>query len=295
MKFSNAALAALPSVAFTFIQLVSRTKAASTTRLQIADGMVVELCEGSNITVDNEDDWSPALSVGDYSSNGGASLTITGGSYKSIYNDGMAVNGGAVATVLGGMIGSQYGRGMAVWEGAVATVCDGMIQGGLYDGMFVYGAVATVLGGMMIGGTSPASGFWNSYGDATITGGTFKGGFDSTSGDGVQAPSLVAQCGNTSIYGGTYEGNWINVPDSLCNEFYTNTKVYGKDLVVEGNHLMGTLCDGNRIDVNILGYDGLEPSKVTIVNNCASFPEFAECGGKGGKSGKKTKSTLFRP
>ena len=56
--------------------------------------MVVELCEGSNITVDNEGDRSPALSVGDDSSNGGASLTITGGSYKSInYGNGMEVNG----------------------------------------------------------------------------------------------------------------------------------------------------------------------------------------------------------
>ena len=76
--------------------------------------MVVELCEGSNITVDNENNHSPALIVGDYSSNGGASLTITGGSYKSIYSNGMQVNGGAVATVLGGMIGSQYLHGMNV-------------------------------------------------------------------------------------------------------------------------------------------------------------------------------------
>jgi hypothetical protein len=67
--------------------------------------------------------------------------------------------------------------------------------------------------------------------------------------------------------------------------------VYGKDLVVEGNHLMGTLCDGNPIDVFIFG----EPSTVYTENNCTSFPEFAECGGKGGKSGKKTKGTLFRP
>jgi hypothetical protein len=113
MKFSNAALAALPSVAFTFIQLVSRTKAASTTRLQIADGMVVELCEGSNITVDVRD--TPALIVGDFSSNGGTSLTITGGSYTSKYAPGMFVNEGAVATVLGGMIqGGKYGAGMDV-------------------------------------------------------------------------------------------------------------------------------------------------------------------------------------
>ena len=92
MKFSNAALAALPFVAF--IQLVSRTKAASTTGLTIADGMVVELCNGSSITVDNENYWSAALIVGDDSSNGGASLTITGGSYKSInYGNGMEVNG----------------------------------------------------------------------------------------------------------------------------------------------------------------------------------------------------------
>jgi hypothetical protein len=251
--------------------------------------MVVELCEGSNITVDN---YWPALIVGDYSSNGGASLTITGGSYKATYYDGMEVNYRAVATVLGGTIqGGQDGYGMSVWDGAVATVCDGTIQGG-YGGMFLYGAVATVLGGMMIGDSpSPGYGFWNYYGDATITGGTFKGGFNSTSGDGVQAPSLVAQCGNTSIYGGTYEGNWINVPYSDCYNYYTITKVYGKDLVVKGNHLMGTLCDGKRIDVYILG----DPSTVYIENNCTSFPKFDECGGKGGKSGKKTKGSLFRP
>ena len=76
--------------------------------------MVVELCEGSNITVDVRD---TALSVGDYSSNGGASLTITGGSYnyKSIWAAaaGMFVDTGAVATVLGGVIqGGKYGNGM---------------------------------------------------------------------------------------------------------------------------------------------------------------------------------------
>ena len=109
---------------------------------------------------------------------------------------------------------------------------------------------------------------------------------------------MVFSCGNTSIYGGTYEGNWINYNYLACHHgSYTYTKVYGKDLVVKDNHLVGTLCDGNTIDVNILGWENasLEPSTVTIVNNCASFPEFVECGGKGGKSGKKTKSSLFRP
>jgi hypothetical protein len=133
MKFSNAALAVLPLPLVTFTQLVSRTKAASTTGLQIVDGMVVELCEGSNITVDNENYYSAALIVGDESSNGGASLTITGGSYEAIsmWGFGMFVNEGSVATVLGGMIqGGEYGYGMVVYEGAVATVLDGMIQGG---------------------------------------------------------------------------------------------------------------------------------------------------------------------
>jgi hypothetical protein len=84
MKFSNAALAVLPFPFVAFTQLVSRTKAASTTGLQIVDGMVVELCKGSNITAGDVGNWTPALIVGDYSSNGGASLTITGGSYVSI-------------------------------------------------------------------------------------------------------------------------------------------------------------------------------------------------------------------
>jgi len=91
---------------------VSRTKAASTTGLTIADGMVVELCKGSNITVDVRD--TPALIVGDDSSNGGASLTITGGSYTSKYAPGMFVNEGAVATVLGMIQGGKYGAGMDV-------------------------------------------------------------------------------------------------------------------------------------------------------------------------------------
>jgi hypothetical protein len=297
MKFSNAALAALQLAAF----MVSRTKAASTTGLTIADGMVVELCEGSNITVDNEDNFLSALVVGDGSSNGGASLTITGGSYKSInYGNGMEVNGGAVVTVLGGTIqGGEYGGGMAVY-GAVATVCDGTIQArtnyGLgFPGVYTVEATVRIAGGIIIGGNytfSSGGGFFNENGDATITGGTFKGGFSSMSGD--QAPSLVLACGNTSIYGGTYEGNWTNYPDASCYDSYTDTKVYGKDLVVKDNHLVGTLCDGNTIDVNILGYSG-EPITVNIVNNCASFPVFDECGGKGGKSGKKTKSSLFRP
>ena len=206
----------------------------------------------------------------------------------------MYVNGGSVATVLGGTIQGTKNYGMVVYPGSVATVCDGTIQGGESGyGMLVEGeATVRIAGGMMIGsnGTDPYYGFHNSYGDATITGGTFKGGFNSTSGDGVQAPSLVAQCGNTSIYGGTYEGNWINVPSSDCYKFYTNNKVYGKDLVAKGNHLMGTLCDGNRINVYILG----DSITVNIENNCTSFPVFDECGGKG-KSGKKTKGTLFRP
>ena len=213
--------------------------------------------------------------------------------------------------MLGGTIqGGKYGGGIVVEAGAVATVCDGTIQAGESGyGMGVWarpGAVATatvrIAGGMIIGGSyatspfiQPGTGFIISAGDATITGGTFKGGFNSTSGD--QDPSLNLSCGNTSIYGGTYEGNWIKSP--ACHDSYT--KVYGKDLVlvVKDNHLMvmGTLCDGNPINVNILGWENasLEPSTVTIVNNCASFPEFVECGGKGGKSGKKTKSSLFRP
>jgi hypothetical protein len=152
-------------------------------------------------------------------------------------------------------------------------------------------ATVHIAGGMMIGGNNPAgdkrasaSGLWNEGGDVTITGGTFKGGFDSSD----QGPSLGFSCGNTSIYGGTYEGNWTYIADSFCDSI---TKVYGKDLVFEGNRLMGTLCDGNPIDVNISG----EPFTVHTENNCASFPVFDECGGKGGKSGKKTKGTLFRP
>jgi hypothetical protein len=308
MKFSNAALAALPFVAFT--QLVSLTKAVSTTGLTIADGMVVELCEGSNITVDNDKYYSPALTVGDYSSNGDASLTITGGSYKTIKKgDGMVVKGGSVATVLGGTLqGGKYGGGgMSVDSEAVATVCDGMIQGGTSPDKGWYGVYANIkatvriAGGMMIGGYEaggiPPGGFgFQNHGDATITGGTFKGGFNSTS--GYQAPSLGLRCGNTSIYGGTYEGNWSNILVKSCDEFYIT--VYGKDLVFKDNHLVGTLCDGNTINVYISG-DGFgygsnpETGTVYTENNCTSFPKFDECGGKGGKSGKKTKSTLFRP
>ena len=235
-------------------------------------------------------------------------MTITGGSYKSIYGFGMAVNEGSVATVLGGTIqGGQYGRGMSVAvdveeDGAVATVCDGIIQGGTnfgwgWSGVFVEDERATVriAGGMMIGGNNTAGAPWlGGYGlfnlgggDVTITGGTFKGGFYSTSDD--QANSLGFSCGNTSIYGGIYEGNWA-FNKGFCDIY---TKVYGKDLVLKDNHLVGTLCDGNPIDVKILILG--EPITVNIENNCASFPEFEECGGKGGKSGKKTKNSLFRP
>jgi hypothetical protein len=145
----------------------------------------------------------------------------------------------------------------------------------------------------MIGGNYTLAGGYGlaNGGDVTITGGTFKGGFNSTSGD--QAPSLALTCGNTSIYGGTYEGDWESSLFYGCDEFYTN--VYGKDLVLKDNHLVGTLCDGNRIDVYIPRYSGLEPGPISIENNCTSFPKFDECGGKGGKSGKKTKSSLFRP
>ena len=116
----------------------------------------------------------------------------------------------------------------------------------------------------------------------TITGGTFKGGFNSASGD--QAPSLDLKCGNTSIYGGSYEGNWFNYDNfGFCD---SSTKVYGKDLIVEDSHLMGTLCDGNLIDVYILG----EPSMVYTENNCTSFPKFAECGGKGGNPERKRRA-----
>jgi hypothetical protein len=288
MKFSNPALAALPLPLVAFVQLVSHTKAASTEGLTIADGMVVELCEGSNITVANENKRLPALIV-----KGGASLTITGGSYKSTDGTAMYVYPGAVATVLGGMIeGGNRGDGMTVQQG-VATVCDGTFQGrtGWYGVSVYWKAVVRVAGGMMIGGNNtitagPGYGFFNDGGDATITGGTFKGGFNSTSGD--QGPSLSLSSGNTSIYGGTYEGNWTCSGYSCVDVI---TKVYGKGLVVEGNRLMGTLCDGNPIDVNISG----EPFTVHTENNCASFPMFDECGGKGGKSGKKTKGTLFRP
>ena len=99
---------------------MSRTKAVSTKAkgLQIfnfnVNGMVVELCEGSNITVDNEGRWLPALIVGGSPSNGGASLTITGGSYKSITADGMDVKGGSIATVLGGTI--QAGWVIRLWN-----------------------------------------------------------------------------------------------------------------------------------------------------------------------------------
>jgi hypothetical protein len=159
----------------------------------------------------------------------------------------------------------------------------------LGSGVIVIIGSVRIAGGMMIGGNStvPGYGFHNSYGDATITGGTFKGGFNSTSGD--QAPSLGLRCGNTSIYGGTYKGNWTYIDNYGFCDIYTY--VYGKDLVVKDNHLMGTLCDGNRINVYILG----DSITLNIVNNCASFPVFDECGGKGGKSGKKTKSALFRP
>jgi hypothetical protein len=223
--------------------------------------------------------------------------TIQGGQYRG----GMSVYSEAVVTVLGGKIqGPNYG--MQVLPGSVTTVCDGTIQGGTNGyGMSVRSrgeARVRIAGGIIIGGNSTYSyhrdqgnafNQWNNWkysGDATITGGTFKGGFYSASGD--QAPSLNIYCGNTSIYGGTYEGNWTFY-DHRCDS-NTKAKVYGKDLVVEDSHLMGTLCDGNLIDVYID-----DPSTVYTENNCTSFPVFDECGGKGGKSGKKTKSTLFRP
>ena len=225
--------------------------------------------------------------------------------------DGMFVREGAVATVLGGMIqGGLRGDGMHV--GSVATVCDGTIQGatGWYGqfnhGGFVYDeATVRIAGGIIIGGNStntasasgsPGGNAFRNRGNLTITGGTFKGGFNSASGD--QAPSLDLKCGNTSIYGGTYEGNWSNILVKSCDEFYIT--VYGKDLVFKDNHLVGTLCDGNTINVYISG-DGFgygsnpETGTVYTENNCTSFPKFDECGGKGGKSGKKTKGTLFRP
>lgn len=106
--------------------------------------------------------------------------------------------------------------------------------------------------------------------DATITGGTISASFPGSS----NSYSLNIGEGNSRIkvWGGAFQGDWsVSSVASSGNVI----DVHGQTLGLGGNRLVGTLCDGSRIEVYIKDQFGADytPAAGTLnLLDCSNFP-----------------------
>lgn len=170
----------------------------------------------------------------------GGKLTMTNG---NITGSLAQVN----TTLSGGTIGNTQGGSLNLsGEGSVGNCVDTsltMTSGSVRGSISFRGTHGTISGGS-IGGQLEASG----WGSVTITGGTMT-----TTGQSL----YLWQGTSAHISGGNFRGFWQLIQGS-------NAYVSGSNLVLNGNHLTGTLEDGSTIDVKVSLIQG---SQIHITNN----------------------------
>jgi hypothetical protein len=155
------------------------------------------------------------------------------------------------------LIGQFVMGGGSLYMGGDTIGCDCTTQGS--EAMSVGVPTSSVPSGLTIVGKSTA----------TITGGKisaiYPGNSNSYSLNVGDGSSLI------DIWGGNFQGDW-----SVDVNSGATITVYGRDLVLSGNKLVGTLCDGSNIVVNIKDQFGgnYSPSygRLHIVVDCNNFP-----------------------
>ena len=173
--------------------------------------------------------------------------------------DAVLINPGSELVVTGGRIESIAGRGATVLPNSIANISGGEFVGG--DGgfsgqsaLFLRGAEFEISGGRFVSGTSPGGLSEPPVevfgGDGRISGGRFETG-------GTRSLEMFAssEAFDVTIEGGAWPGGSEWFLSSSLPSGESVLTVRGTNLSFTGSRLVGTLLDGEPIDVVIQNRD----------------------------------------